>query len=98
MQQQSSTGLTQGINARRHTKQVAVKLLTNMAQTLRHIGNQKRKEHYEKRLNHKKKITSWFQFRKDTPSFLLTFLQIADGLVIVLQFKVTLAQEKVGFD
>lgn len=28
----------------------------------------------------------------------VTFLQIADGLIIVLQFQVTLTQEKVGLD
>lgn len=36
------------------------------------------------------------RFGSDSPSFLLTFLQIADGLIIVLQFQVTLTQEKVG--
>lgn len=37
-------------------------------------------------------------FSSGSPSFLLTFLQIADGLIIVLQFQVTLTQEKVGLD
>lgn len=30
--------------------------------------------------------------------FALTFLQVANGLVIVLQLKMTLAQEEVGLD
>ncbi len=30
--------------------------------------------------------------------FVLTFLQVADGLIVVLQLQVTLAQEEVGLD
>lgn len=35
---------------------------------------------------------------KVPPPFALTFLQVADSLVIVFQLQVTLAQEKVGLD
>lgn len=43
-------------------------------------------------------IKTEFRVCSYSPSFPLTFLQIADGLIIVLQFQVTLTQEKVGLN